>query len=222
MLKKKDLVKDFELVVKQEIKNYQDSLNFILESLREIKGQIEKVKLDCFDEMKKIKEDQQKMKIEFDLLFCKQKEKILSLESFQSKNSNHFDKIQEHALNAFSTSVQNQNKIEYNQNLFDRLCSRVEDIDDEIRGHSIFLHKGLENNERKIHQGLKQLKKELDKHPCQIPELKKELEEQIQCHKVDTDGILREIKIFKKENFITEKKMEHLFTQLERLKEKMP
>ncbi len=40
MLNRNDLAKQFELVVKQEIKNYQDSLNFVLQSIRELKESV--------------------------------------------------------------------------------------------------------------------------------------------------------------------------------------
>jgi len=49
MLNKNDLAKQFELVVKQEIKNYQDSLNFVLQSIDELKKDIKQLNSDMLE-----------------------------------------------------------------------------------------------------------------------------------------------------------------------------
>jgi len=49
MLNRNDLAKQFELVVKQEIKNYQEQFNAILQQLRDLKLNIEQVHKDSLE-----------------------------------------------------------------------------------------------------------------------------------------------------------------------------
>ena len=66
MLNRNDLAKQFELIVKQEIKNHKDSLNFILQSLRDLRKEIQEIKEDSLENYAAIHAQQCLYSIEFD------------------------------------------------------------------------------------------------------------------------------------------------------------
>src|SRR6185295_4796860 len=66
MLKRADLAKQLDLVIKQEIKNYQDSLNSVLQSIRDIKNELENIQSQSLENSALLHSEHNKLKIEFD------------------------------------------------------------------------------------------------------------------------------------------------------------
>jgi len=64
------------------------------------------------------------------------------------------------------------------------------------------------------------MKQDLDESPSPAECVKQELKKDLECHKVDVVGILRELNIYKTENQITQKKIEHIYTLIDRLTKK--
>ncbi len=53
--------------------------------------------------------------------------------------------------------------------------------------------------------------------PTEASLVRNELEQKIYAHKVDVSGIMKELTVFKKENVVIEKKLENIYTLIERL-----
>jgi len=217
MLKKSDLAKQFELVVKQEIKNYQDSLNFVLQSIRELKDSIEEVRNESLENYALIHSQQNDLEILCQLFRENQgktekklQSHINDTEAFKKKAT---DEIGMHG----DTSMQNSRKNEYNENQISHTNGRLETVEDEMRGHSLFISTALENMKFKLSKDMNKLKEEILSMPSDAQGIRQELIDKINTHNVDVEGILREIRVSRHDMMVFEKKLENIYMLIERL-----
>lgn len=218
MLKKNDLAKQFELVVKQEIKNYQDSLNFVLQSIRDLKDSIEEVRNESLENYAMIHSQQSELAILYQILQKnhediekKLQSHINDTETFKKKAT---DEIGMHG----DTSMQNSRKNEFNANQIAHTNGRLETVEDEMRGHSLIISTSLENMKFKLSKDMNRMKQEILSMPSDAQGIRQELIEKINTHNVDVEGILREIRVSRHDMMVFEKKLENIYTLLDRLK----
>ena len=114
-------------------------------------------------------------------------------------------------------SIHNSNKIEFYENCLTDLKQNLNVLEDEIKGHSITISTSFDNIRLRLSKDIKKLKDEMDSAPSDSIQVGKDLEEKIASHAVDVSGIMKELNIFKKENYITQKKLENIYTLIERL-----
>lgn len=217
MLKKSDLSKQFELVVQQEIKNYQDSLNFVLQSIKELKKEIQVVHTESLENYALIHSQYNDLAIQLENIKKNHLENdkkldnhINDVEVFKIKST---DEIRMFALR----TIANSNSIEYIQNSIIDLKQNIDVIEDEIKGHSLTISHTFDTIQLKLSKDIKKLKEELISMPSDSQVVRKELEEKITSHKVDVEGIMKELRIFKYDNMVTEKKIENIYTLIARL-----
>lgn len=220
MLKKTDLAKQFELLTQQEIKNYQDSLNFVLQSIKDLKEEIEHLRQESLENHAAIHSVQCGMAIEID----HNREQINNFrlrhdgyyhEQRAENEKNALDSIEiMQTLRVFQTLAQQfkdnfvsiSHKIEHLKNDHSQTKERLSDsVDDLLRRFSSDLDK---------------TKQEILDAPTEASIVRDQLEQKIDSHKVDVAGIMKELTIFKKENFVIEKKLENIYTLIERLQKK--
>lgn len=218
MLKKTDLAKQFELVVKQEIKNYQDSLNFVLQSIREIRESIEKSRIEYLENYASIKGKHDSLLIELNGV----KESLASLnQRFESslsdqrklneRNYLEIRDISSHLISSNSAKNNFESKISDLNYQIDKI------IKNEEKNNKI-VNDNLDGLLKRFREQILKMKNEILEAPTEASFVKKELEEKMARHKVDVAGIMRELSIYKKENYITQKKIENIYTLIERLK----
>jgi hypothetical protein len=218
MLKKSDLSKQFELVVQQEIKNYQDSLNFVLQSIRELQEYSEKSRIESLEKYAQLQSKHNDLAIQLQTL----KEEVakvdkrlgshISDEEVFKRKSNQV--LAMHSDEFTKNSRENQS----NRNEIIGSKSRLDTIENGMQAHSLLLSDALDNLKFKLADDLKKTKEEIISRPSDTVQLKSDLEDKIDSHKVDVSGLMKEISVFKKENFITQKKIENIYTLIERLK----
>ncbi len=216
MLKRSDKM---DLAIRQEIKNYQDSLNFVLESIRSLNKNIEKTQNDCVENVgilhaehtsliNRIENKITKLNsksYDFDIFCSGQKlhntQHKMQIDSFFKEVKDKFSN-----LDSFSKKIEEQNvKIMQLEEKLDRFF-RI--ADDNITELNMRTKKDLERT-----------REEIISLPSTFEKEKKDLEEKLNSHIVDVDGILKEIRVSKREVYVLEKKIEHLYILIGRQKE---
>ena len=74
-----------------------------------------------------------------------------------------------------------------------------------------------EQIKNKIEKSSKKLKDEILSLPSEIEAVKIKFMDELSMHKIDNEGLMKEIKVLKKTIFINEKKVEYLITMIERV-----
>lgn len=218
MLKKSDLSKQFELVVQQEIKNYQDSLNFVLQSIRELKESIEDGRSESLKNhgftcslYNFLKTDIANLKVDWGDISKK-------LDSFLSDQDDVNDKNSVEIRDIKNTVLSQINIFKNFYQKFDDFDREINNLKKSVDGHKRVFNDNLDDQARKFREDMNRLKQEIVESPSEISQVKEYLENKISCHRVDVDGLLKELRILKHENMVTEKKIENIYTLIERLK----
>ncbi len=217
MLKRNDLAKQFELVVQQEIKNYQDSLNFVLQSIKELKEEIIRVRNESLESSAKLHSEHNDLAIQLQNLknaFAVLNQGFLSA-SCDQRIVNERNVIE---MRDISTAI--HTKI----NIDNRLQLKIEDVWNHIskvrrqlEDKDIALNNIIDDLLRRFRNEIQKAKKEILEAPSEASLVKIHLEEKIASHTVDVSGIMRELKIYKHDNMVTQKKIENIYTLIERL-----
>lgn len=218
MLNKLDLAKKFELVVQQEIKNYQDSLDFVLGSINEIKESIFKLRQDLVDRCAKIHSEQRSLKSELDKVKG-------DLDSISKKlHSSFSDQINVNERNAIEMRDITSafiGKISVDNNIkskIDDLTIEIKRIKFEDERKIQLINNNIDDCFKRASKEIFKVKKEIIEAPTEASIVRVQLEEKIASHSVDVAGIMKELQIFKRENYITQKKLENIYMLIERLK----
>lgn len=218
MLKRNDLAKQFELVVQQEITNFNNSLTNIYSLIGELKREVEDVKqlynaghAALSSRSKSAEVSHKSLSDSLDVLRQKH-------ESFVNDqrviNKAHADEF-------FDISQIVTRKIDIDNRFNEKLTTLHGEIL-KVRSNVDQSTQALANSINDLHRLLKKdmlaLKDEILSMPSEAKFVKKQLEEKIDSHVLDVRGVLKEILISKKETHILEKKIENLYTLFERLK----
>lgn len=215
-LQRKDLVNQFEEIVKQEIVNHNKQI--LASNL-------------AFNELSK----------KVDFISHKSAESIARLEGFLDKLNTRlsdlekdFDKL-EFALNNKIAFLAEKNEalnfdlersidyVEENYTDEDTFLSSVEALQETINvlekcidKQKFFIHSEFNQIKKDLERGYQEFQKQILEKPSEIPALQSELEKKIACASTDTQGVLKELNVVKKEVFIAVKKIEDIYKILGR------
>lgn len=217
MLKKTDLSKQFELVVQQEIKNYQDSLNFVLQSIRELKDTIEEVRNESLENHGLLHSlqgdlaiDLQNLRESFNTFKQNAESTFTDQRLFNERNTLEMRDLGSAFYKKICADTHFNEKI---IGLWEALGSLRQDSELKDR----IINDNLDDLLRRFRQEILKSKKEIIESPSEASLVKKQLEEKIASHTVDVAGIMRELKIYKHDNMVTQKKIENIYTLIDRL-----
>ena len=218
LIKRSDLAKQFELVVQQEIKNYQDSFNLVLQSLNEIRESIKKSQKEYREKHAILQGEQVIIKIEIQNLrdiFVKVSERIerhiTAQQAWNYRNNQNDFQLNEDFMQIATICKEFQPKL-------DTVGNEIYELKEQVDGYCRVVNDNLDDLLRRFRSEISKTKQEILEAPSQASIVKTELEEKLKSHTVDVDGIMRELRIYKHENMITQKKIEHIYTLIERLK----
>ncbi len=210
-----EMVNRFEAVVSDEIrqhhKNIQENNNEILSLKSDVQF------------LKKINENNEKtqenLKNQCFSEFIKEKKEILS------EFDNHRKYVNENVnnTNLALNEIVNKSETWITRSEFEKYIS---EINEQILG----AHRAICLEKRMIVECIDNIKKELIESINFLEEVfsgkferlnieNSARDNQININKVDYAGILKELKVYKKSMFIIEKKIEHIYEQIKRLKE---
>ena len=218
MLKRSDLAKQFELVVKQEVINHNNQMlatNLALNSMREsvelLMRSENKSKSDKNSDSGLLNERLDELSKHIKLV----EQKLDSLANDQRDlNARNAVQLQDIFENL---EVMYKKHATYDKKIQD--CnSKAHEIGEAIKDTISQVVDMLNTQDRRLDKTLEKFKEEIKEKPKHIEILQNEVEEKIYSHKVDVEGIMLEINVFKKMMFIFEKKLENAYTQIDRLK----
>jgi len=218
MLNRNDLAKQFELVVQQEIINHNKqmletniSINSLRENINENMAKQDEINAKFASEISK-----------FSGFVVDSSNHILRLvkvlESFINDSKDVNEKLNEKVNVALENSLQAHRKHEHNVNAIDDLCNRVDKLEDALLANSLHVSREINDAKLALRSDIDKSKKEILSIPSESQAIKKELESKIEALRIDREGLLQELQIYKKKAFITDKLIEDLYTQIERLK----
>lgn len=219
MLKKNDLAKQFELVVQQEIKNYNDSLNFILQSLRDMKESLDEVRNDSLENYALIHSENVSLRSFVGVVSSRQDDDQKILFSYISDNESFKNKLKDEILIHTSMITKNLDDLLTVDNDCEDLFTKIERCEHTLAMQRINFFDALEIIRFNVSKDMARLKEEILEVPSDSEAIRKDLDEKLSTYKVDSDGLLKEIAILKKENLVNTKHIEHLYTLIERLSE---
>jgi len=212
MISRNDLSKKFDLIVKQEIINHNKQIEATNLSLVDIKSSIkiiaEKLSLFALKTDSSIKNLEDKVEFLFDHISNhkssikevkkKSEDDILKLDFDVSRRMDYIEYyyVEKQDAEESISSVKEEIK-----NLRSDLTENKDLIISSI-------HKIIQDNDKCFSE----FKEDIINKPSEFISIKKELEDKINSFKVDSEGLLKSIKVFSKEVFVMEKKIEHIYS----------
>lgn len=221
MLKRADLTKQLELVIQQEIKNYNDSLSSVYQEINSLKEKTDAV-------------EKHSLESDADLL-SKQKNLQIDIENIKAVISENTKNIQRHFrdqslinetltkdLLAISEAAKNRLK---EQDQFKSTINSVSKHLENVQESALNAVKETKNDlvffQNKINQQLLKTYLDIVERPSEVPLIRKQLEAKITSYAIDAQGILKEIRVHNKATFILEKKIENIYLLLQRLEKRL-
>lgn len=218
MLKRSDLAKQFDLIVKQEIKNHQDVINGLLQSIRDLSLEVYELKRAREKDLAEINKNQVQLNIKLEKndallsdIYNKLTSHINDQKIINQRNSEKMDSI-DFLRQALYTCQVKQGELE------SYVDNRWMNVDKYLQSLSKSTRDSFQQLESKLRFDIAKVKKEILDAPSEAGRVKRDLEEKLACHHVDVEGIMKEINVFKRECLISEKKIEQLYILIERLK----
>jgi len=221
MIRKKDLVKQFELIVQQEIIEHNKAISASNLSLNDIRQKVLELSQSIDRQVNKLDNKTINLSYEFESILNSYKtirQEFVKLVSDNERfNNRNFKEIQiiDQSVETVHRNQQNLSKE------FKELCTYFSEMQEEIKT----LSKSHENDTHRIKlnfsKELKKQKEEILSLPSEAKKVKEEFMEELSMHKIDNAGLLKEIKVLKKTVFINEKKIENLYTLIDRLNNKI-
>lgn len=214
---KEELVKRFENVVQEEIRSHNIAIEKSNRDITHLTNLFEDFKKLLENIKTQNSEDYQKLFDEFVKKLKKQEEAFEDQRRFIKKNASQMDEIAKNLqsnidelldIPSFNTYIQNVN------DEFKRINEKFHDFDQNMRNY-IFKEKQYISKHNQTQ--FSSVRTAIGYLRDQIEMIKKE----IHTNKIDSDGVLKELQCYKKSMFIIEKKIENIYSQIERLKEKL-
>jgi len=217
MIKRQDLVKQFELVVKQEIINHDKSISSTNETINSLKEDVESLKIknkkleyllienvlqlkklieeevskdnDCYEGLRKeIRDNRQVVLNEID--YIKEGMSVIASDY----------------IGSLTYSLEKEKHKEEVNNLKKEILSLKKDCD---YSHSC--------NQKYMRGEIESLKLSIKNKPSEIEAFKKEIIKMLSDQKNDNEGILKEIRLYKKQLIIQEKEIEYLIKRYNKM-----
>jgi hypothetical protein len=220
MKKKLDIVDKYELGIKQEIKNYQDSLFNITQSINELKLSIKSLSEKVNNNHGLIKSQNTLLEIELDIT----KKNILEFSSKVSSELNDIRLVQRKqadtmlSLSKTLSCIMNKES-EIDKSVFDSNL-KLESLKKEL---SVF--KSDNNHEinmiaKRFLKSLEDMKEEITSRPSEYFEHKSYFDNKMQSHAINVKGVFEVIDKQKQSIYVMQKQIENLYTLINRLKKR--
>jgi hypothetical protein len=221
MLNRKDLSKEFELVVRQEIKNYNDtvlstniSLNRCNQKLDDLAKEIN-TRFAVYES--KLLEKDSKSNIQKESLDQTLSRLLMMIGNLESKLLSN--------LNDSISSSQKSNEVyskkEDVYRVINHIGSDLTALNLKILSIKEDYAHQIKCISREFKEELERFKRELLDRPSEAIKVKQDLEKKIDSVSIDAEGVLKEIRVYKKESMIIEKKIENIYTLIERLNKRV-
>ena len=219
--RREEYIERFEELTKQEIQNYNDSLLNVHSSIEGFRRTLQ----DCVNQY-----SQQVAKLNSEIGKCQSENGVFRVQI------DTLSKRLDSQRNDFSRLERDKHLLDRNNsNEFNAVQSRCEKVESLISGNNAKTSQDI-GNIKKLIESLgfvieriytksqvdnNNLKDEILSRPCAAQKVKDEILKKLSEMSVDNIGILKEIRDYKKTTFVQEKKIENLYTLIERLQKKV-
>ena len=215
---KDEVVRRFEDVVREEIRLYNISIERTDKAISKIVDKIDYLekKIDAnFNENKNtcysVKRSFVKERECLESDFKKERQFILSMKKTIDEKVINFDSIIENFCSKeYVDSLERSVFHYFNESYYDILQS-VDAFKQYLHENNSSLQKKLIDRVENLESSNKELERKLELYKSSSS-----------CQKVESDSVLRELQVYKKTMFILEKKIENLYTLIERLTARIP
>lgn len=216
-LSRNDIVKQFEEVVKQEIINHNRQIESTNLSLNETRNLIENLSSTHSKTVAIL--DSKIRKIESSLLTLERQ--FESLKHNVSVSLNNFEEDSNRKNEKFLNEIDRIESEFIYEDVFletiDELKKEIVSFRNDIGNQKVYVHSELVRIKQDFERLLSEFREDILNRPNELWEVKDKLERKISDAVVDAKGVLRSINIVKKDTFVMEKKIENLYTLIERL-----
>lgn len=214
------MIKKFELTVKQEIQNFNRDKLAITISVNNLKREIAELRSHCNGAIANLKSEQKKRDIEADCL-------LSQMERIESKLDRHIaDQSDINERNARKITEANEYSGEMRSYISKEHKLRIDNesqiraVEKECKNYAESIGQDQKHEIKKVRLQLRDEIKEVRDRPSEIPGIKDDFERRLSSHRVDVEGVGQELDYFKREFYIVEKKIENIYTLIDRLKSK--
>lgn len=220
MLKKSDLASQFELVVKQEIKNYQDSLHYINSSINEILKSIDLLQREVNRIYSIVDSNKTIQKIENARIECTQRDLSNDIAKLSSSLEEISQDNNKRVVESFKISIKSMMRSQENTDDLSNLKQEVESLEKLINDRCDVIADSVNQQYNKCRKEIAASNSEILSRPSDSEIVKKCLEDKIHSYKIDSEAVLKEVKILNRAVFTQEKKIENIYTLIKRMQEK--
>lgn len=217
VMKRKDLVDQFELVVKQEIINHNKQ---ILATNLQLKKMQETVDLLTSQYSKSISESNYRIKaIEKDVQFLESMYvQVTSNQQIEHENTiREFDELRDDFSNDFAAIEDNYIEKNKFMETFESLKICMNSYEQQLDKLRFYMQSEINSIKENVEKSIKEFKCNIDNRPSEVNPVKELLEGKINSAKVDAEGVLKELRILKKDFFIMGKEVEDLYNKLKKV-----
>jgi hypothetical protein len=215
-LLKEQMVDRFEEIVKHEIHNHNQAIRKTADAIALMEETLQSVK----DDYIKLKNRNDEIYHEVTRRFDSEKESLEKL--FQEHKIGVFSNLELMNNQALALAYKLENYVPVKEFAAEKV-SQDKKIDFQaqlIQKHFESCHKQLEVTleeiERKLEENYKNIGQQLQSFSAKLSNLESRLE----IFKVDASGVLKELQVYKKAMYIIEKKIENIYTLIERLQQR--
>ena len=221
MLKRNDLVKQFDLVVKQEIKNHNDQIlesnilmNKVLGRLDDYERSYQRDSLDLKEQIAQLKKEHHNLNCCQSNQHDKQIRSQKSLDNYEKNFYRHYQEIQDDILDVHLDLEEIWNVI----TLFeDNISSIREDIVQQSKQSKY----DVEQLRRFLEKKIQQVDESFQCLPCKSVEEIEEHNRQLKAIQFSIKCLYEEMENHKEKRFYNEKQVEHAFNLIGRLKKQV-
>jgi hypothetical protein len=221
MVKREDLVKQFDLIVKQEIKNHNDqifasnqSINKIREDLEKVDSKQAQINSSLASEISKLNANSLELSNLLGNL-------VGRLASSTNDLKTLIGDLQSQMVLVTKQAVDCKAALQVMEKSSKAADIRMSFLEESIKNIPEILQSFSERVERKAMTHACKAKEEILALPSEAKLVKEELSKLMERDRIDFEGVTKELISVKKAHFINDKKIEHIYTLIERLTKKL-
>lgn len=221
MISRKDIVSRFEDTVKQEIINHNREVESSNQRLNQLTEKLDKLSLYIEEKFSKI------TNFIAEKIQCPEKRIDAQSEQISENTKTLNDLIKFCDFHAQKINQIEKDIIEINNQIESIIVEQKQLSTDISHVHkACFLVRTeligrMESNIHKVSNELKTEIENLKNKPSEALDVKEELLKKMEIDRVDFNGVMRELDVVKRTSFIQEKKIENIYTLIERIKKKL-
>ncbi len=221
MLKRKDLAKEFSLIVQQEIKNHNDQILATNIAINKFNVKLDEFSCSLSRELDQIKsnltaesDDRKTTYRIFHKEICEQRDDIRNV-----------DRITDEFIKSIDNQLEALNITKFDKSELHKIEEDIGNLGERIYQNFIGVQNQISIDNKRFQQKLialeEKMRAEFKESPDHTKNMEDHLLQKIEEHAINNSCLVQEVAACKKTALVTEKKYEYLQTRYQRLKKKL-